>query len=54
MVDAGPAVYRQTYSPSRLAWSECRRSLGAASCICQMNRVYGVLESVVSVCVTAP
>ena len=25
MVDVGPAAYRGTYSPSRLAWSEGRR-----------------------------
>ena len=30
MVDVGPAAYRRTYSPSRLAWSEWRRPLGAA------------------------
>jgi len=30
MVDVGPAAYRQTYSPSRLAWSEGRQPLGAA------------------------
>jgi len=30
MVDVGPAAYRRIYSPSRLAWSEGRRPLGAA------------------------
>ena len=29
MVDVGPAT-RRTYSPSRLAWSEGRRPIGAA------------------------
>jgi len=53
MVDVGPAAYRQTYSPSHLAWSDGRQPLGAATYIRQMNRVYGALESVVSVRVTA-
>ena len=44
MVDVGPAAYRRTYSPSRLAWSEGRWPLG----------MYGALESVVSVRVTVP
>jgi len=30
MVDVGPAAYRRTYSPSRLAWSEGR---SAANCL---------------------
>jgi len=30
MVDVGPADYRRTYSPSRLAWSDGWRPLGAA------------------------
>jgi len=29
-VDVGPAAYRRTYSPSRLAWSEGRRPLVTA------------------------
>ena len=28
-VDGGPAAYRRTYSPSRLAWSEGRQLIGA-------------------------
>jgi len=31
MVDVGPAAYRQTYSPSRLAWSEGWWLLGTAA-----------------------
>ena len=30
MLDVGPAAYRRTYSPGRLAWSKGRRPIGAA------------------------
>ena len=42
------------YRPSQLAWSEGRRPHGVATCMRQMNHMYGTLESIVSVRVTAP